>query len=64
MFGEKEKQEIAKFAWEHGNAAAIRKFKEKFLTLLELLSDLNNVVNIPSWLVACVIVKIYCVDIQ
>ena len=35
MFGEKEKQEIAKFTSEHGHAAAVRKSKKKFPTLTE-----------------------------
>ena len=35
VFGEKEKQEIAKFASEHGHAAAVRKFKKKLQTVTE-----------------------------
>ena len=35
MFGEKEKQEIAKIASEHGHEAAVRKFKKNSLTLTE-----------------------------
>ena len=34
-YGEKEKQEIAKYAVEHGHAAAVRKFKKKFPSLNE-----------------------------
>ena len=34
-FGGKEKQEISKLALEHGHAAAVWKFKEKFPTLTE-----------------------------
>ena len=33
MFGEKEKEEIAKFASEHGHAAAVRKVKKKLQTV-------------------------------
>ena len=39
MFGEKEKQEIAQFALEHGHVAAVRKFKKKFLTLTKNLKE-------------------------
>ena len=35
VFGEKGKQEFAKFTSEHGHAAAVRKFKKKFPTLTE-----------------------------
>ena len=35
VFGEKETQEIAKLASEHGHAAAVRKFKKKFPILTE-----------------------------
>ena len=35
VFGEKEKQEIAEFASEHGHVAAVKKFKKKFPTLTE-----------------------------
>ena len=35
VFGEKEKQEIAKFSSAHHHAAAIRKFKKMFATLTE-----------------------------
>ena len=35
VFGEKEKQKIAKIASQHGHAAAVKKFKKKFPTLTE-----------------------------
>ena len=35
VFGEKEKEEIAKFASEHGHAAAVRKVKKKLQTVTE-----------------------------
>ena len=34
-FGEKEKQEIVKLVSEHGHAATVTKFKEKFSTFTE-----------------------------
>ena len=35
VYGEKEKEKIAKFAWEHGHATTVGKFMKKFPTLTE-----------------------------